>query len=116
MKAKTYIPIFFVLIFFGKLLSVEAALPQLLFDAETIAFVNPFCKKKSSKKSSETEMFSEASATLVVHVNSFCNSVFKVDFFEWKNAPVHHYSEEIAYQFPTEISAFSSKFYPPPKL
>lgn len=78
MKAKTYISIFFALIFFGKLLSVDSALPQLLFDAEKIAFVNPFCKKKNSH-SSETEKFSEASAMLVLHVNGFCNSTFDID-------------------------------------
>lgn len=95
---------------------MEAALPQLIFDAEKIGFVNPYCKKKNSKKTSETEMLSEASSVLVLQMNGFCNSVFNVDFFKWKNSPVPHYSEEIAYHFPNEISAFSSKFYPPPKF
>lgn len=115
MSAKTYIPVFFLLIFFGKFLSVDSALPQLFFDAENVVFINPFCERKKSKTSKNTA-FSEASALSVIPINSFCDSVFTIDLFGWEKAFISTNFKKYNYLLPNETAIHSAKFHPPPQV
>lgn len=114
MQWKPYISIFFTLVFLGKFLSVDSALPQLFFDAEDIVFVNPFCEKRNAQSSDET--YSETTSNTIVTVGEVCTSVFQFEFSHWEKTVFSANFQKPKHKTPSLISVYGDKFYPPPRV
>ncbi|MHB1146942.1 MAG: hypothetical protein ACYC01_05030 [Lutibacter sp.] len=115
MQIKPFIAIIFVMIFFGKLVTIDSKLLGVIFDSEEIILVNPFCEKKISKIPQSKPSFDQVSSANNISVHVICASPFQ---FEVNNSlmayakPNYH---EYNYQTQLIISAYRDKFYPPPK-
>ena len=115
MQSKTYISLFFVFIFFGKFLSVNSGLQQLLFDTEGITFINLLCEKQNAQ-SSKKEMLSESTVNSVIMVSDVCNPVFQFEFPQWSKAVLVSNFQNHKHKTPSLIPVYGDKFYPPPKV
>ena len=117
MNLKTYIAIFFAIVFFGKFLMTDSKILVVIFDNDEIAFVNPFCKKQNAKiQGSAHESFSEDSNRLNITIDSFCNAPFKFEVFNWEYRVIPEESQPYAYLTPTLPESTQDRFYPPPKV
>tara|TARA_R100000501_G_C2517654_1_gene46337 strand:+ start:71 stop:427 length:357 start_codon:yes stop_codon:yes gene_type:complete len=114
MQIKAYIAIFFTLIFFGKFLMLDAKVLNSILDAEGIALVNPFCKKKS-QKSIDDKTFTQDSSVLVISSDAVCNPAFNLAKIAWFETEIKTNFQDYNYLNPAVISTYFSKNYPPPK-
>lgn len=117
MNLKTYIAIFFAIVFFGKFLVIDSKILVSILDADEIAYVNPFCKKQNAKiQGSAHESFSEDSNRLIITLDSFCNAPFKFKVFNWEYRVMPEESQPYVYHTPIIPEPFQDRYYPPPKV
>ncbi|MGY8914264.1 MAG: hypothetical protein ACKVJF_04170 [Flavobacteriales bacterium] len=119
MKAKTYIAVILTFIFMAKFVAIDANGLNHLFGASDITFVNPHCKNENPPRlTNNIGSFSQAddSAPLVIVLNGFCTSQFKLELFSWEadySEPItvfnEHFSSILRYLYLDNAS-------PPPRL
>ncbi|MEP6263080.1 MAG: hypothetical protein ABJ092_15995 [Gillisia sp.] len=118
MDTKSYIAVFFALIFFGKFLMLDAKFLEGILDSNEIAYVNPFCEKNNTEVS-ESGIFQDLlpeSKTQSISIDNFCNAPFHFEIVTWE-----HMFEQPTFQFysyttPGTPQIFQDRFYPPPKV
>jgi hypothetical protein len=114
MQIKSYIAIFFVVVFLGKFITIDSKFLGVIFDSDEITFVNPFCKKQQLNTHKEGQSFNEATLNNI-SFNVICASPFQ---FKIDNYPIgitaSNYQKH-NYQTQSIMSAYRDKFYPPPK-
>ncbi|MBZ9731566.1 hypothetical protein LB467_17915 [Salegentibacter sp. JZCK2] len=115
MQFKTYIAIFFTVIFFGKFLMLDAKVLSSIFDTQEIALVNPFCDKKM-QKSADADTFSKESSILIISSEAMCNAPFYLSKIAWPGVEKINNFQDYGYFNPAVISTYFSKNYPPPKI
>lgn len=116
MHLKPYIAILFALMFFGKFLVMDSKILVLILDADEIAYVNPFCKKKNSKlHKDKQESFSQDSNKFNISINSFCNTPFKFEVFTWESRIITEETRAYANHTPSLPESAKDSFYPPPR-
>jgi hypothetical protein len=114
MQFKTYIAIFFAVVFFGKFLMLDAKVLNSILDTEEIALVNPFCKEKLQKYV-DADTLSQESLVLVISSEAMCNAPFYLPIITWPGAEKINNFQDFSYLNPAVISTYFSKNYPPPK-
>lgn len=115
MQIKSYIAIFFIAVFFGKFIALDSKLLGVIFDADEITFVNPFCEKNKLNKLQEGQSLDEASLVSNISVNVICASPFQFEFDNYPIAFAKPNYQEHNYQTQSIINTYRDKFYPPPK-
>jgi len=116
MTLNSYIAIFFSVIFFGKFLVMDSKI-LVAFDADEIAYVNPFCEKQNVKKQGNNsfEALTEDDKTLNLSIDSFCNAPFKFEFFTWESGIISEETRVYAHHTPSLPESSKDRFYPPPR-
>ena len=117
MNLNSYIAIFFSVIFFGKFLVMDSKILVAVFDADEIAFVNPFCENQDVKihgHSSQKDL-AEDNKTLNLTVDSFCNAPFQFEVFTWQSRIIIEEPRAYAHQTPSLPESSKDRFYPPPR-
>lgn len=115
MQIKSYIAIFLAVVFFGKFLMLDAKVLNSILDAEGIALVNPFCKKKV-QKSADDKTFTQNSSVLVISSDAMCKPAFNIAKITWFETEKINNFQDYSYLNPAVISTYFSKNYPPPRL
>ncbi len=117
MHFKTYIAIFFSVVFFGKFLVMDSKLLVTIFDADEISYVNPFCEKQNVKIQghSSQEDLAEDNRTLNLTLDSFCNAPFKFEVFTWESRIITEETLGFAHPSPSLPESAKDRFYPPPR-
>ena len=116
MQIKSYIAIFFVVVFLGKFITMDSKLLGVIFNSDEITFVNPFCEKNKLNKHQEGQSFDKASLANNNTVNVICASPFQFEIYNYPIAFAEPNYQEHNYQTQWIISTYRDKFYPPPKV
>lgn len=117
MTFNSYIAIFFSVIFFGKFLVMDSKVLVAIFDADEIAYVNPFCKKQNVKihdHNSQKEL-AEDKKSFNLTIDSFCNAPFKFEVFKWESQVLNEETGAYPHHTPTLPESAKDRFYPPPR-
>lgn len=117
MTLNSYIAIFFSVIFFGKFLVMDSKILVAIFDADDVAYVNPFCKKQNVKTQSNnsTEALTEDNKSIDLTIDSFCNAPFKFEIFTWESRITPEETrvyQDLTLPLPESVK---DRFYPPPR-
>lgn len=117
MNFKTYITIFFSVVFFGKFVVMDSKILVAVFDAEEISFVNPFCEKQNGKiqNTNSQEGLAEDKNSLNLTIDSFCNVPFKFEVFTWESTVIPEETRTYAHHTPSLPDSAEDRFYPPPR-
>jgi hypothetical protein len=119
MILKTYIAIFFSVVFFGKFLVVDSKVLIALFDADEVVYVNPFCQKqnvKIKKSNAQNIAVAEDSEGFVFLMDAFCNSPLKFEIFNWEARLISEETKKYADYSPSFPESARERFYPPPQV
>lgn len=118
MTLNSYIAIFFSVIFFGKFLMMDAKILVTIFDADEIAYVNPFCKKQNVKifNNNSQEVITEDKKSLYLNIDSFCNAPFKFEVFTWESRFFTEETRAYTHHTPSLPESAKDRFYPPPRV
>lgn len=114
MQFKNYIAAFFVVVFLGKMISVDAKLLGMILDNSQVTLVNKLCPKKQLQMGSAEE-FSADSFTSSFEVDYLCHVVFDMQLQDLSETIAENNFEKYTYRDPGSFSEPSDKFYPPPK-
>lgn len=116
MKIKIYIATFFILIFLGKLITIDSNIFGLIFKGNEITFVDPFCPNQKLKSAKETNSFHKYLTLNKIEIDVFCNTIYSINFFKiFTFLKKSNYKKVNYFSFLVD-SLFSFKFYPPPKF
>lgn len=114
MQLKKHIAILFVLVFFGKLLTVDTNLLMIMENSEDVTFLKPFCKN-SKAGGEDTAEFTETAIASSMTMELMCQVPFDLKITEWP-APVADMNfRQYGYKNPGQLTVPQEKFYPPPK-
>ena len=114
MELKKHIAFILVVIFLGKMISIDAKLFGVLLDNTGISLVNKRCAKP--KLTPASEVISTASFDQGLEMDFLCHSVFDQNLAEWTVAVIEDNFREYSYQSPGLFPTPRDKFYPPPKV
>ena len=116
MKFNNYIGILLLIVFTGKLISVDAKFIEFTTENSFASHVNPNCKKIQFKNTTSTsEYFSENPDTNHT-INYLCSAPYNLELLAWENLIIRNYQQKITYRAATFSSNHSKKLYPPPKV
>jgi len=115
MQIKSFIAIFFVVVFLGKFITIDSKFLGVIFDSDEITFVNPLCKKLQLNTYKKGQSFDEAPLVYNINVNVICASPFQFKIDNYPIAIAEPNYQEHNYQTQSIMSAYRNKFYPPPK-
>lgn len=118
MNSKSYIAVFFAIVFFGKFLMMDSSVLVAIIDSDEIVNVNPLCIKQNAKKieGRAEGSFSVDSKKSITTIPSFCNAPFNFDISNWEFHIVPEESQPYAYHTPILPELTQDRFYPPPKI
>ncbi|WP_040506727.1 hypothetical protein [Gillisia limnaea] len=118
MNLKSYIAIFFTVVFFGKSLMIDTKFLVSILDAEEMVYINPFCDNKTADvfENGSTQDLIPASKVLIIPIDSYCNAPFQFQLFGWTLPEVKTNYQGYNYTSPEFFETFRDKFYPPPQV
>lgn len=114
MQFKNYIAAFLVIVFLGKMVSVDAKLLGMILDSSQVTLVSKLCPKKQLQANSAEE-YSGDSFTPSFEVDYLCNVVFTIQLQDSSETIAENNFKKYKYRDPGNFSVPSDKFYPPPK-
>ena len=115
MQLKNYIALLFVIIFLGKIVTVDAKFLDAFLDSSGVTLVNKRCSKKSLL-SNATQDISTATVDQRLEMDFLCHTVFDHQLTDWDVALTLNNFRKYNYQTPGIFSTPREKFYPPPKV
>lgn len=114
MKLKNHIALLFVIIFLGKLVTMDAKFLGVFLDSNGVTLVNKMCKKKSHL-SNASEDVSTATLDQSLEMDFLCHTVFDHKIAQWGMVLSEVNFRQYQYTTPGLFSTPREKFYPPPK-
>ena len=114
MKLKNYIALLFVIIFLGKLVTMDAKFLGAFLDSNGVTLVNKMCSKKP-QLSNTSEDISTATLDQGLEMDFLCHTVFDHKIADWGMAISEDNFRQYKYMTPGLFSTPREKFYPPPK-
>ncbi|MCC8361308.1 hypothetical protein [Salinimicrobium sediminilitoris] len=115
MGFKNYIAAFFVLLFLGKMVSIDAKLLGIIYSASEVTLVNNMCPKQQLDNDSPDE-FAQADLESHFEFDYLCQVAFDFKPDEEVNTVTHNNFKKHSYRAPGIFSISRDKFYPPPKV
>lgn len=118
MNLKSYIAIFFTVVFFGKSLMIDTRFLVSILDSEELVYINPFCEKKTADvfENGSTQEITPVLKVLIIPIDSYCNAPFQFQLSGWTLPGVKTNYQDYNYTSPEVFDTFRDKFYPPPKV
>lgn len=114
MQLKSYIATLLVVIFLGKMLTMDLQLGIFLEDSG-VTVVNKTCYKKSALPNSSEEL-TTANFGQVLQVDFLCHTFFDHTIAEWTPTLPENNFRNYKYQTPEFFPTHLEKMYPPPKV
>ena len=116
MKATNYIGCLLLIVFIGKLISVDAKFIEFASESSFASNVNPNCKKLHFKNTKSTSQYSSENPDTTHTINNLCSVPYNLEVLSWENLIIPNYQQKITYRAATFSSNNSKKLYPPPKV
>ncbi|MFD2519187.1 hypothetical protein ACFSTG_14860 [Salinimicrobium flavum] len=115
MELKNYIALMFVILFAGKVVTVDARIFMILMDSVGVSLVNDRCEKPLFSDQSDATDIAEAVMIPSLEMDFLCHTLFDLRIMEWPSGIAYMNFRQYTYQDPGIISSHHEKFYPPPK-
>lgn len=116
MKNSNYIGCLLLLVFIGKLISVDAKFLEFTSENNFVSHVNPNCKKIQFKNTKSIFEYSLGNSKTTHSINYMCSAPYNIELFTWEDTIIANYHQKISYRVATLSSDYSKKLYPPPKV
>ncbi|MDT0686468.1 hypothetical protein [Autumnicola psychrophila] len=96
---------------------MDSKLLAVFFDADEVAYVNPFCKKQNinTQGNNITEALAEDTGSFDLTFSFFCNAPFQFEFFNWDSGIITEETQTYAHHTPSLPESAIERFYPPPR-
>ncbi len=115
MLAKQYIAIFLVIIFSGKLITVDSDLFSFILNNNQIILLNPLCERKNNNLQKNGDNFETSSPIQLLKLARICSNNYQftdeIEISEIRDQNLR----EFVYVRPLVLSVHPRKLYPPPK-
>lgn len=118
MEYKNRLAILLLLVFIGKLISIDAKFIEFTTDTDFVAHINPYCKKVKVSTASTKHVLT-LETTNIGESHSFqyvCTTPYNLRLVAWETFFPFKYQENIKYISSGFSSNYSKKLYPPPQL
>ncbi|MCM4156470.1 hypothetical protein DHD80_10700 [Gramella sp. AN32] len=115
MPGKEYIAIFLVMVFSGKLITVDTDILSFILEANQVVLLNPFCEKKSNNIKETGDHFKTSSPVQILKLARTCSNNYQL--ISGKEIPIVFPSDykQFVYKKLRINNNYSRKLYPPPK-
>ena len=115
MHGKEYIAIFLVMVFLGKLITLDTDIFSFLLSTDRVVVLNPLCEKKNNDIKETGEHFKSSSPVQLLKLARTCSNNYQL--IAEKEIPEIRDLDfrEFVYVRPLVISIHPRKLYPPPK-
>lgn len=114
MQWKNYIALLFVVIFLGKMLTMDTKFFGAFLDSSGVTLVNKMCSKPQLSPAAED--ISTVTLNQGLEMDFLCHTVFDHQIAEWTVSLTKDNFRKYTYQTPGIFSPPRDKFYPPPKV
>ncbi len=114
MQFRNYIAAFLVMVFLGKMISMDAKFLGMVFDTSEVMLVNKLCPKKQLQTKSPQEYATNDFAPSF-EIDYLCHSAFDIQIDYSLEALSENNFKKYSYRAPGIFSIPGDKFYPPPK-
>ena len=115
MLAKQYIAIFLVIVFSGKLITVDSDIFSFILNNNQVILLNPFCEKKSNNITGLDSHFGTSSSLQILKLARICSNNYQfieeIEITEIRDQNL----KEFVYVRPLVLSVHPRILYPPPK-
>ncbi len=115
MKYKNYIALILLLVFIGKLISVDAKFMKFTSQNNFLSSVNPNCKRFDFNKAPATSKDASSKSDENHIIKYICSTPYNLEQNTWDEVKVVAYLPEINYLNKTYPSGYLKRLYPPPK-
>ncbi|MCM4157935.1 hypothetical protein [Gramella sp. AN32] len=78
MLGKQFIAIFLVMVFSGKLITVDTDILSFILDADQVVLLNPFCEKKSNNIKETDSYFKTSSPVQILKLARTCSNNYQL--------------------------------------
>lgn len=114
MDFKNFLAVFFIIVFLGKLVTIDGKFVNILFNASGVTLVNKLCPKKQLQ-TDPTENYNSQDFTADFEIDYLCHAAFDIEMDDSPEALAENNFESYSYRQPANFSIPWYKFYPPPK-
>ena len=114
MGSKNYIAALFIIIFLGKMVSIDAKFLGVLFASSEVTLVSKSCPKKQLQKSLAHE-YTTDNFTSGFELDYLCHTAFDIRVEDWPETLAENNFKKYSYREPRDSSIPGDKFYPPPR-
>lgn len=115
MGLKNYIAAFLVILFLGKMVTIDAKFLGVIFNASEVTLVNKMCYKKHLHNHSP-DVFTQTDIDSHFEYDYLCQVAFDFKPGEDVKTITENNFKEHNYRAPGTFSITRDKFYPPPKV
>ncbi|WP_300441466.1 hypothetical protein [Christiangramia sp.] len=116
MLVKPYIAIFLVVIFLGKIITVDSDIFSYILNNNQIILVNPLCERKNNNLQENADHFGTSSPIQLLKLARICSNNYQfteeIEITEIRDQD----HREFVYVRPLVLSLHPRKLYPPPKF
>ncbi len=115
MLGKQYIAIVLMMVFSGKLITVDSDIIGLILKTDEVVLLNPFCEKKNNSLNKTVDNIETSSPIQILKLARICSNNYQ--FTEEIEIPETRDLDftKFVYIRPLVISIHPGKLYPPPK-
>lgn len=115
MKYNNYIGFILLVVFIGKLISVDAKFMEFASQNNFLSSINPNCKKILFHNDKIPAEYTSTNSDAIHVIQYLCSAPYNLELGSWNNVVQATYLPEINYRTRTFSSGYSKKLYPPPK-
>jgi hypothetical protein len=114
MQLKNYIAAVLLMIFLGKMISMDSKILGMIFESYEVTLVSNLCPKKQLQTNSVEEV-SEDNLSLSFEIGYLCHAAYDIQLHDSSQALAENNFRKYFYHVPGNFSISGDKFYPPPK-
>lgn len=115
MQLKNHIALLLVVIFLGKLMTIDSKAFGAILDSSGVTMVNKMCSKKLLNNKTSKDLTTKT-VNQSLEMDFLCHTVFDHNITEWIVTLTEDNFRKYNYQTPGNFSTLQEKFYPPPKV
>ncbi|WP_034921819.1 hypothetical protein [Gillisia sp. CAL575] len=116
MRHKNYIGFILLIVFIGKLISIDAKFIEFATETNFVSHINPHCKKIKPPSTNTTTQFTILNSDINHTFQYVCATPYNLEISNWDNLFQPKYLQKIDYKISTIPSDYFNNQYPPPKV
>lgn len=116
MRYKNYIGFILLIVFIGKLISIDAKFIEFATETNFVSHINPHCKKIKLQSTNAPAQYSLLKSDINHTFQYVCATPYNLELSNWDNLLQPKYLPKIDYRISTIPSDYFNNLYPPPKI